>query len=192
MDDNSTLKRNYKIKNLKDNFIQLHRNQEYCFIFVEQGNIGQGKDLITIQTEPDVENLSIISLKVACIDGLNNLQLKNNNNITGIIDNLKNFTNCYKNRSTNKNPLDDFVILVLLECFLELIIVKKEFYFSKLPLNIDNKDIKVITNDNFKDWNIGCMIGFKDFLESINLKKQIFEFPFLFQMNYIINKLNEE
>ena len=67
--------------------------------------------------------------------------------------------------------------------------IKNQLYFNRLPLSITNRDIKVITKDNFTDWNLQfIMAGFKDLLESIHLKKQIFEFPFLFNTKKIIDQ----
>ena len=98
-----------------------------------------------------------------------------------VINRFKNMTiqkstDCYQDKVLQKNPLDDFVIIIILECiyeFYEMRWVSKEFQ-EIYPFDIDK--VKIISDDRFKDWNIeGIITAYK---QEGSLVKRIFDYDF--------------
>lgn len=150
--------------------IQSTDNKTYINAFINKYNISEENLYIFVcQGEYNVDGLikyeyytyngiTNIIISVSCLSNVNNLDLNNNiEKIKQIINHIKNKKNtgidCYKN-NFQQNPLDDFVILVILQCLYEFTtnIVNFSKYFKDIfPFNI--KNIKIISDDNFLDWN---------------------------------------
>ena len=89
-----------------------------------------------------------IDIGVSCISNLNNNE--NMNDIIQNLINIQNFKNCYKNDTINKNPLDDFLILIIVQFLFEF---RRLLFFSNIKENYKYK-VKIISYDRFKDWNV--------------------------------------
>ncbi len=143
----------------------------YIFVCQEQFNYLQEK-LINLEI---YENHIIIN--VACLSTLDT-NTKKLIQIQDIDKQLKNNrkTDCFRERFFNKNPLDDFVIIIILDCIYELYQMKnsinsKEFN-TIYPFHM--YEIEILSYDRFTDWNIEKIIsGYKIFGY---LVKRIFDF----------------
>ena len=152
-----------------------HEDLDKIYIFVCQENFGLLKQLINLE---NYRNNIIIN--VACLSALDNfdknfIQMEN---IRKSIQNNKE-KQCHLDTVLRKNPLDDFVIIVIVQCIYEFFSMRGiSSEFCKIyPFNMNH--VEILSNDLFRDWNIEKIIsGYK---KPGALVKKIFndEFDFL-------------
>ena len=151
-----------------------------------------GNDLIiNIHQEPKKQGstdllsieygLNTVNIKVSCLSNFNN-----NENLNSIIMNLENiqqYKNCYKSQTTKKNPLDDFLILIIVQFLFEF---RTLLFFSNIKKFYKYK-VKIISDDRFKDWNVEYQVSsYKE-----NKKKFVPIFTFLI-INPVFKKYVED
>ena len=149
------------------------------FIFVRQTNYFPNKKLIELTYD---ENLDIIIIDVACTTIFDNT-MQTENNPKQKIDNSTSTNNkkivqtqCFLDKTFPKNPLDDFVILVIAQCIYEFCTLRgvSPEFIKIYPFTIN--DLNIVSNDEFKDWNIEKKI---DGYKTNGYRSPIFNFDFL-------------
>lgn len=172
---------NIPIQNFIDDIIENNRNFNFYFIFIYQKKFSKNNKNEMI--EYDFKD-NYVRIGVSCLsNNINNINIMNN-----IINKLKskgqNPTNCYTD-SNPKNPLDDFTILILLQCLCELDELLNPSFIRKNIYPFTRQEIKVDTDDNFNDWNLKKIMDFyKNFLpdtDNFSIYNNIFNFNFLSQ-----------
>ena len=175
-------------------------NNTDIFIFVCQGEYE--KDRLIEYEDYRYKNTKNIIISVSCLSNVNELLNNNLHRIKQIVNNIKNNKNsgidCFTNDNFQQNPLDDFVILIILQCLVEFTtnIVNLSKYFKEIyPFHI--KTIKIISGDNFSDWKLSKRISPYLIINSnsnYNYIPPIFSFNFLNKITAVttmenINKL---
>ena len=94
-----------------------------------------------------------IKIGISCITNFNDVPQMND--IIQNLSNIKQYKNCYTNETTRKNPLDDFLILIIVQFLYEF---RTLLNFSNIKQNY-KFDVEIVSKDKFRDWNVEYQVS---------------------------------
>ena len=100
-----------------------------------------------------IKEETTIEIGISCITNFNDVQQMNE--IIQNLSNIKQYKNCYKNESLRKNPLDDFLILIIVQFLYEF---RTLLNFSNIKQNY-KFDVEIVSKDKFRDWNVEYQVS---------------------------------
>ena len=125
-----------------------------------------------------------IIINVACLSTLDRIR-KKDIQIQDIDKQLnKNTkTDCFRERFFNKNPLDDFVLIIILDCIYEFYQMKGISNEFKRIYPFHMYEVEILSDDQFRDWNIQKIIsGYKRFGSPV---KRIFDYDDFYGFHFL-------
>ena len=122
-------------------------------------------------------NISIIEettikIGISCITNFNDVQQMNE--IIQYLSQIKQYKNCYRSeKTTRKNPLDDFLILIIVQFLYEF---RTLLNFSNIKQNY-KFDVEIVSKDKFRDWNVEYQVS--NYKENNKKFEPIFDFTII-------------
>ena len=95
------------------------------------------------------------------------------NEILQNLSKIQQYKNCYTSETTKKNPLDDFLILIIVQFLYEF---RTLLNFSNIKQNY-KFDVEIVSKDKFRDWNVEYQVS--NYKENNKKFEPIFNFTII-------------